>query len=52
MTEKKFCVCCQTPREAEEMKIVTINKKKLWRCAFCINKRAQAKYASQPNQGK
>ncbi len=32
------------------MKFVTINKKRMWRCTVCIDRRAKTKYSSKSTE--
>ena len=32
------------------MKFITIGKKRMWRCTFCIERRAQTKYSSKSKE--
>ena len=50
MIGKKFCLSCQWFRTEEMMKFVTINKKRMWRCTVCIDRRAKTKYSSKANE--
>lgn len=50
MIDGKFCLSCQCFRHKDMMKFVTIGKKRMWRCTFCIERRAQTKYSSKSKE--
>ena len=46
----KFCLSCQCFRHKDLVKCVTVGKKRMWRCTFCIERRAKTKYSSKPKE--
>jgi hypothetical protein len=50
MMDGKFCLSCQCFRHKDLMKCVTVGKKRMWRCVFCIERRAKTKYSSKPKE--
>lgn len=42
--EKKWCVSCQTTRDAEGFKLVKVNKTSRWKCAVCLKRQSNQQY--------